>query len=115
IGDELEDLTVSHFQEGDAGYGGYTYTQQMLPLGARLNYLQLRREIPFGLDTMGLMPIEFTLYIDTPEDSIPNCIDCDFYGVNSSNFRTMLKLQVASTDTLFSYFVDFIMPGNRLL
>jgi hypothetical protein len=116
FGDEITDLLLSHFQEGDASYMdstyGYTY-QQMTDLGVYLPYLQLSRKIPAALDTMKLLPLEFTLYIDTPDTVHPNCKDCSGYNTDTLKYRTQEVLHV--TDTAFSGYLAMTTSANRYL
>ena len=111
FGDIVEDFLTAHFQEGDVSLGGYTY-QQMLDVNVQLPFLQLSRQIPAALDTMKLYPLEFTLYIDTPDFVNPNCIDCNPFSVNPLLYRTQQILHINGID---SNYLDTTVSANRYL
>lgn len=115
LGDELEDFLTAHFQEGDPtgandSVKGYTYAQ-MVADSVFLHYLQLDRTITAALDTLEVLPLEFTLYIDKPDGINPNCIDCNGYNIDTLNTRTQHILHVSGSDVY--HYMDTIISSNR--
>lgn len=112
-GDTIEDRLSAFFQEGDPGSDGYSYLQ-MKNVGLTLPFLQLSRLIPAGFDTMKLVPVSFTFFIDTLTDSTnANCIDCSGFALDPARTRTMYHI-TKSGNAMYT-FLDTVQNANRLL
>ncbi|MBL0343548.1 MAG: hypothetical protein IPP71_23450 [Bacteroidetes bacterium] len=113
--DLIEDFLIAHLQPGDPSDSGYSYAQmQDTLLNLRFNALQLSRKIPHGLQTMNLIPDTLLFYIDSPDDSIGGCYECDDFAMNANDFTTQLKLTVTGSD-IFTHFLDTIINNNEYL
>ncbi len=92
-GDVLEDRMKAFFVDGAPFPDGYTYGDMG---GTVLDVLQLSRTITYaGAAFMNLMPESFTLYVCEPNN--PNninltCIECNDFGLDPSNFKTVARL-----------------------
>lgn len=96
FGDRVTDYTSSHFQDGEFGIG-YTYSQ-MTAIGANLPVLQLSRIIPMGFDTFALTVDSIYLYIDAPNTTTPNCINCSEFEDDPAKWRTQREVRIGGAN-----------------